>query len=329
MKRRLMTLAAGGLPLALTLGLFTHSSWAQTYPTQSIRLISPFPAGSGPDVVARIIGEKLSTNWKQPFVVDAKPGANGFIALGAAKLAPATGHDLLLADVGHMAISTSLFKKLPYDAKADFMPVGGVYRTSFFIVVGANSPYKTAKDLLTAAAATPGKLTYGSNSVGGPLHLGAAQVEAASSTKMLHVPFKEISQLYTAVSTGEVDWAMGSIASAGALMRAGKLRFLAIADDARALSLPAVPTLEEAGGPKGVKARTWVGMFAPKATPTAVIDTVNKALNDALKQPDVIEKFANFGFVPYPITPAALASLVDSDTVVYADMVKRTGASVD
>ena len=126
--------------------------------------------------------------------------------------------------------SPSLFKKLPYDLRTDFVPVGGVYRTSFFVAVGSNSTFQSAKDLIAAAAAKPGKISYGSNSIGGPLHLGAAQVEAATATRMMHVPYKEISKLYSAVPTGEVDWAMGSIASAGPLLRAGKLRFLAIAD---------------------------------------------------------------------------------------------------
>ena len=208
------------------------------------------------------------------------------------------------------------------------MPIGGVYRTSFFIVVAANSPIKTVKDLM-AAAVTPGKITYGSNSVGGPLHLGAAQVEAATGTKMLHVPYKEISQLYAAVSTGEVDWAMGSIASAGPLLRAGKLRFVAVADSTRASSMPTVPTFEESGGPKPVTARTWVVLMAPKGTPAAIVTTLNQSLNEMLKQPEVVEKFSSFGFVPDPTTPAAVSALIDSDTLVYADMVKRTGASAE
>ena len=323
-KRFGIFLAAG-----IGLGMLASQSWAQTFPTQPVRIISPFPAGSGPDVIARIVGEKLNASWKQSVIVDSRPGANGFLAATAVKQAAPTGYDLLMADVGHLSISPSLFKKLPYDPKADFVPVGLLYRTSFFIAVGANSPYRTAKDLISAAAAAPGKLSYGSNSVGGPLHLGAAQLEAATGTKMLHVPYKEISQLYAAVSTGEVDWAMASIASAGPLLKAGKIRFIAVADDARAASMPNVPTLEESGGPKSVKARTWVGLLAPKGTPAAVVTTLNKGLNDVLNQPDVIERLATFGFVPDPVTPAAFASLIDSETVVDAEVVKRTGASAE
>jgi tripartite-type tricarboxylate transporter receptor subunit TctC len=325
MKLRFAAVLAASLGLCSV--LVAGHSWAQAFPTQSVRIISPFPTGSGPDVMARIVGERLATAWKRPVLIDARPGANGFLAAGAVKQAAPTGHDLLLADVGHLAISPSLFKSLPYDPKADFVPVGGFYRTSFFIVVSANSPIRSARDLIAAAAAAPGKITYGSNSVGGPLHLGAAQLEAATGTRMLHVPYKEISQLYMGVSTGEVDWAMGSLASAGPLLKAGKLRLVAVADSARSTVYPDVPTFEEASGIKGVLARSWVALLAPKGTPAATISLLNSSLNDALKQAEVIEKFSTFGFVPYTTTPAAISTLIDSETVFYADMVKRTGAS--
>lgn len=325
MKRRSLAILAAAIGLVLT----APQGWAQSYPTQSVRIISPFPAGSGPDVVARIVAEKLAAIWKQSVMVDARPGGSGFLAVGVAKQAAPTGYDLLLADVGHLSINPSLFKNLPYDPKKDFVPVGGVFKTSFFVVVGANSPFRNAKDLIAAAAATPGRISYGSNSVGGPQHLGSAQIEAASGTKMMHVPFKESSQLNMAVSTGDVDWTMGSLASSGPLLKAGKVRFIAVADGVRAASMPNVPTLEEAGGPKGVQARSWVALMAPKGTPAAIVSALNQSLNDVLNQPEVAEKFAAIGFVPDPKTPAALASLIDSDTVAYADMVKRTGASAD
>jgi tripartite-type tricarboxylate transporter receptor subunit TctC len=317
------------LAAGLGLGLAAPLSWAQSFPSQQVRIMSPFSAGSGPDAVARFVGEKLSAIWKQSVLVDPRPGANGFLAVAAAKQATVTGADLLLADVGHLAINPALFSKLPYDPKTDFVPVGALLHTSFFIVVGANSPYRTVKDLIAAAAASPGKITYGSTSIGGPPHLGAAQLEAASGTKMTHVPYKEISQLNIAVSNGEIDWTMGSLASTGPLLKAGKVRYLAIADGTRSASLPDCPTLEESGGPKGVQARSWVALMAPKGTPAAVVATLNQSLNDVLRQPEVAEKFATFGYVPYPLTPAALASLIDSDTVALAAVVKRTGASAD
>lgn len=314
---------------ALALAVAVPAAQAQAFPAQPVRIISPFPAGSGPDVIGRIIGERMGAAWKQSVVMDARPGANGFLAANAVKQAQPTGYDLLLADVGHLSISPSLFKNLPYDPKADFVPVGGVYRASFFMVVAANSPIKSVKDLAAAAAASPGKITYGSNSVGGPLHLGATQVESVTGTKMVHVPYKEISQLYLAVSTGEVDWAMGSLASTGPLLKAGKLRLIAIADTARSTVQPTVPTFEESGGPKPIVVRSWVALLAPKGTPATTIGILNKSLNDVLQQPEVVDRFLQFGFVPYAIAPTELASLINSETIFYADMVKRTGANAE
>ncbi len=323
-----MTFAALTAALGMSLTLGAAPLLAQTFPNQPIRIISPFPAGSGPDAVTRIVGEKLAVTLKQPIVIDPRPGANGFLAANAVKAAAPTGYDLFLADIGHMTINPSLFKKLPYDPKADFVPVSGVYRAQFFIAVGANSPIKNLKDLI-AAAAVPGRVSYGSNAIGSPLHLGAAQVEAVTNTKMLHVPFKEISQLYAAVSTGEVDWALGSIASAGPLLRAGKLRFIAIADTTRSAAMPDVPTFDQAGGPRPLSANSWVSLVAPKGTPAAVVTTLNRAINDALKQPDVVEKLAGFGFTPFLSSPADLAKVIDTDTISNAALVKRTGASVE
>ena len=311
-----------GLALALASALAT----AQGFPTQPVRLISPFPGGSGPDAVTRIVGERLSTAWKQPVLVDPRPGASGFIAASAVKQAVPTGYELLVADVGVLSVNPSLYKSLPYDPKTDFVPVGAFYRTSFFIVVGNNSPIHSVKELVAAAQAAPGKLSYGSNAVGGPLHFGGAQIQALTGTQMVHVPYKEISQLYVAVATGEVDWALASLGSAGPLLKAGKLRVVALADSPRSAFMPHVPTFEESGGPKGVSVRSWLALMAPKGTPPAVVATLNQSLNDVLGQPEVADKFSGFGFVPYPIAPAALSSLIASETSFYADMVKRTGA---
>lgn len=309
--------------------VFTGGAAAQTFPDRPLRITSPFPAGSGPDAVARMVGDKLTVALKQPVVIDPKPGANGFIAIEAAKRMPASGYELLLADVGHMAINPSLFKKLPYDPEKDLTPVSGLYRTSFFIAVGAGSPIKSIKDLIAAALAAPGKITYGSNAVGGPLHLGAAQFEAATGTRMIHVPFKEISQLYGAVASGDITWALASIASAGPLLNGGKLRFLAIADRSRSPALPNVPTLAQAGGPKDVVADTWVVLMAPKATPPAIVNTLHQAIAAALRDSDLMQRFGTFGFTPYPATPAQIAALMRQDTPRYAALVKQTGASAD
>lgn len=205
-----------------------------------------------------------------------------------------------------------------------------LYKTAFLIAVAADGPYKTLGDLLAAASAKGGKpLTYGSNAVGGPIHLASARLEYAIGAEMLHVPYKELSQLYPAVSTGEVNWSFGSIATAGPLVKGGKLRFVAVADRARSLAMPDVPTLEEAGGPKDLYASTWVAIMAPKGTPAAVADEINQALNDALGQPDVKDKLAAFGFAPSPGPVQQVVDLMQGDRARYAEVVTRVKVSID
>ena len=323
MNRRLTLLA-----LACALSGSAFAQVAPNTPKGGVRLTSVFPGGSGPDAVARIVAEKLQAKWGQPVIVDAKPGGAGVIGINAVKGQPPTGNDLVVVDVGNLSINPLIFKKLAYDPEKDLVPVAVLYKTAFFVAVAAEGPYKTLADLL--AAARLGKpLTYGSNAVGGPLHLGAARFESAIGSDMLHVPFKETSQLYSAVATGEVNWAFGSIATAGPLVRGGKLRFLAVADRTRSAAMPEVPTLEEAGGPKALDALTWVALMAPAGTPAAVTAEINRSVNEALGQTDVKEKFAAFGFVPAPGPVQQVTELMQGDRARYAKVLERVKVSID
>lgn len=327
----LVSLVVGGLGAVGLSGLvfLSTSAQAQSVTTAPSRITSAFPAGSGPDVVARLVADKLAAQWKQPVVVDSKPGGAGVLAINAMKRLAATGNELVVVDVGNLSINPLIFKNLGYDPEKELVPVALVYKTAFFVTVGADSKYKSIKDLLADAARPGSQMSYGSNAVGGPIHLGSARLESALGTEMLHVPFKETAQLYAAVSTGEVSWAYGSIATAGPLLRANRLRFLAVADRARSPALPEVPTLEEAGGPKGLDALTWVALMAPAGTPPAVVDEINKAVNDALARPDVKDKMAAFGFIASPLGAAQVGDLMRSDRARYAEVLKRVKVSID
>jgi tripartite-type tricarboxylate transporter receptor subunit TctC len=305
----------------------SFAAQAQTVRTAPTRITTAFPAGSGPEIVTRLIGEKLSAKWGQPVVVDAKPGGAGVIAINAMKRLAPTGNELVVVDVGNLSINPLIFKNLAYDPEKELVPVALVYKTAFYVTVGADSKIRTIKDL--AEAAKGGKVSYASNAVGGPIHLGSARFESALGAEMLHVPFKEVSQMYGAVSTGEVTWAYGSIATAGALMRAGKLRFIAVADATRAAALPDVPTLEEAGGPKGIDALTWVALMAPAGTPAAVVNEINAAVNEALAQADIKERFATFGFFASPGSAQQVSDLMRTDRAKYAEVLKRVKVSID
>ncbi|WP_245176143.1 tripartite tricarboxylate transporter substrate binding protein [Cupriavidus sp. AcVe19-6a] len=327
--RALLTVAAMSAGAALALLATAAPAHAQAFPSRAVRLISPFPAGSGPDAVSRLLGEQLGKAWNQPVIVDSRPGGNGFIAMEAGKRAPATGHELVVADVGHLAINPGLFKRLPYDPRRDFVPVTGLYRTAFFIVVSQQSPIRTVPELIAAAKKAPDAVTYGSWAVGSTGHLGAAQLEAATGTQMLHAPYKDTAQLYTAVANGEVTWALGTYATAGPLIQAGKLRVLAVADSVRSPVLPNVPTLAEAGGPAGLEASSWVALLAPAGTPPATVSAIGKAVRTALGDPDVKAKLATFGFSPAPGSGDDVAEWVARDSQRYAELIKRTGATVN
>lgn len=302
---------------------------AQDFPTRPVRLLSPFSAGSAPDSVSRMLAEQLHAQWKQPVLVDNRPGANGFLAMGAGKAAAPTGHDLVLADVGHLAINTTLFKHLPYNTLTDFTPVTLLYRTSFFIAVAADSRIQTLADLIRTAREKPGRVTYASYGSGTPFHLAGALLESETGTRMIHVPFRDGRQMYSSVVSGDVTFAMASLGGVDPLLQAGKLRLLAIADEKRSPLKPEVPTVKEAGGPADMHVSSWLALMAPHGTPRDVIAKIRQAVVLAFRQPEMVQRLAAMGFTPAASTPAELAQQIATDTEFYGELVRRSGAVAD
>ena len=213
--RRTLSLALG---VAAAAALAPQFAAAQQFPTKQVRIISPFPVGGGPDGVARLVADKLSRTWGTGVIVENRPGGNGFIAIDAFKRGAKDGHDLIQLDFVHLTAYQSLFKKLPYDVDKDFDTLLPLFKTYFFFTVGNDSPYKKIGDLVADAKAHPGKLNYGSWSVGNPVHLGSELFDTVAGTKMEHVIYKETTQLYTAVATNELAYALGTSATAGPLL---------------------------------------------------------------------------------------------------------------
>ena len=305
------------------------SSASPTYPTKPVRIITPFPVGGGPDGVARLVADKLSRAWGQPVVVDNRPGGNGFIAIEAFKRGAKDGTDLIVLDNVHLSAYPSLFKKLPYDPATDFDTLLPFFKTYFYFTVASDSKYKTVGDLIADAKAHPGKLNYGSWSVGNPVHLGSELFESVTGTQMEHVIYKETTQLYTSVATGELAFALGSAATAGPLQRAGKLRFLASASPTRTAAFPDVPTVSESGGPKGFEVIGWNALAVPKGLPAPVADKIRRDIETALAEPDVIEKFKSFGYESFPTTRAQFDTFVQSESKRFADVIKAANVSLD
>ena len=316
------------LASAFTL-LAAASAAAQPFPTRPVRIITPFPVGSGPEGVVRMVADKLSRTWGQPVVVENRPGGNGFIAIDAFKRGASDGHDLIQLDNVHLSAYPHLFKKLPYDGQKDFDPLLPLFKTYFFIAVASDSKYKSVGDIISDAEANPGKLNYGSWSVGNPVHLGSALFETVTGTNMQHVIYKETTMLYTGVANGELSFSMGTNATAGAMQRAGKVRYVAIAAPKRLPNFANVPTVGESDGPAGFEVSGWTAIAAPKGLPKAVSDKIQRDIEKALAEPDVKEKFASFAYEPFPLNREQFGTYIQLESTRFAAVIKKAGASLD
>jgi tripartite-type tricarboxylate transporter receptor subunit TctC len=290
-----------------------------------VRIVSPYPAGISPDVAARVVADQLSKTWGQQVLVEPRPGANGFIAIGAAKKAAPDGHELILLGNAHLTINPNLFRSLPYDALADFAPISLIYRAPFFIVVATLGPFKTAKDLIAAAKTHPDKLAYSTPYVGSPPHLGGALLAYLTGVKMLAVHYKDGAQLYTAVANGDVGFSVATVGSVTPLLKAGKLKLVAIAAESRLPTEPGVPTAREAGLPAGYAVESWVGIVALRGTPPDLVRRMSQDIGRAIEQAEVKERWRNLGLEPAASSPDRFAELIRADLARYADLVKKIG----
>lgn len=314
--------------LLLVLALLPGLACAQAFPSKVVRINVPFSASSGPAVFLQVLAEKLSKTWGERVIIDPRPGASGFLAIEATKNAAPDGHELLIVSNSHVAINPSLYKKLPYDPERDFVPVALVYRAPYFVAVSASGPYQSVAALIAAAKANPGKLSYGIAFVGSPPHLGGAQFAYLTGTEMTAVPFREQSQLYVSMANGELSWALSTVGSALPLMRAGRIKLIAIATRSRSPAHADIPTLEEAGGP-AVDIDAWLALMAPRGTPDAVVRRINADLTRQMNDPDVVERLRVLGFNAAPDSPEDVARLIREDARKYGDVVRRIGLSAD
>jgi tripartite-type tricarboxylate transporter receptor subunit TctC len=317
---------------ALTLALGTSLASAQNasdYPAKPVTIITPFAAGSGPDAVLRLISDKLGRVWNQRVVVDNKPGGGGFIAIDAARRAAPDGYTLLQLDSEHIAALPHLYKSKGFVPLEHFDPVASLFRTPFFVAVPADSSWKSMTDLIAAAKAKKGDLTYGSWGVGSPGHLGAQQLEALTGTSMQHVPFKEVSQLFANVGSGEVAWSFASIPSSQGIYKAGKLRYIAVAAPKRVPQLPDVPTMAEAGGPAGLEVNSFVSLLTPKGVPPAIKAKINADVAQVIADPDIRARFDTFAFEPLAWSPEEITRNAQAKSKIYGELVKRGNISLD
>jgi tripartite-type tricarboxylate transporter receptor subunit TctC len=327
MTTRLKLLCAA-TALAAGLGApFAHA--ADPYPAKPVTLVTAFAAGSGPDAVLRLVADKLGKTWNQRVLVENKPGGGGFIAIDAVKRAAPDGYTLLQLDSEHLAALPHLYKARAFETLKTFEPAAALFRTPFMVAVPAASSWKSMGDLLAAAKTEPDKVSYGSWGIGSPGHLGAEQLQVVSSTQMQHVPFREVSQLYTSVGAGDVAWSFASIPSSQGAFKAGKLRYIAVAAVKRIPQMPEVPTVAEAGGPAGLEVNSFVVLVAPRGLPADVRNRINADVQKALAEPDIKARFDTFAFEPLSWSPQEIERQAQIKSAIYADLVKRKNISLE
>jgi tripartite-type tricarboxylate transporter receptor subunit TctC len=301
-------------------------AWAQAYPDKPIRFIVPFTAGSGTDIVARTVAEPMSRSLGQPIVVENRPGAGG--TLGAAQVAKSTpdGYTLLIHSAGHVA-NASIYPSLPYDTVKDFAGVTPLASLPNVLIVSPAKGWKSVKDLVDKARASPGVLNYGSAGMGSATHMNAEIFRESAKFDAVHVPFKGTPEAMTETATGRIDYFFAPLSSALPLIKDGRLQALAVGTGQRSPLLPNVPTTTEAGFPKSEYV-FWVALLAPAGTPRAIVDRLNAEALKALAAPEVKEKLAVLGAEPMPMSPASFDAFIRDETVRMTGVVKGAGIKV-
>ena len=318
LRRRRLVAAAGALALA-PLVLTSAFAW----PDQPIHIIVPFTPGVGPDFIGRYVAEHLSPVLSQPVVVENMPGASGNIGSQAVARARPDGLTLL-SSVNTLVMNASLFRTLPYDPVTDFAPVGLTAWGSLVLVAHPGQTPDTLAALVALAKAQPRSIGYASPGIGTPHHLAMALLETETGVELLHVPYKGTAGAVQDVLSGQVGFMFMPVHVAATYIRSGKLKALAVSSPQRLPQLPGVPTLSEAGL-KGVDVDMWYGFFAPKGTPTDIVDRLNRDINAILSRPDAKAAFEAQGLIPATSTPAAFAEIVARDRTRWAEIVAKRG----
>ena len=321
--RRIAQLAFSVAALAVMVG----SASAQTYPRKPIRWIVPFPPGGSTDLLARVVGQKLTEAWGQQVIVENKGGAGGTLGAAEAARAPADGYTLLMGAIHH-TIASSVYPKLPYDIQKDFAPITVVAIVPNVLVVNPSVPANSTKELIAYAKANPGKLTYGSAGMGTAHHLIGEQFNLQAGVNILHVPYKGSSPAVADLIGGQVLIMYDTVASCLPHIKSGKLRPLAVATAKRSLALPDVPTIAEAALP-GFEVTTWFGALAPVETPKEIVVRLNGEIVKILAMPDVRKRLLDAGAEPVGNSPEQMAAQIKKETGEFAKIVKQAKITVE
>ena len=299
---------------------------AQDYPARPIRIIVPFTPGAGVDIVGRAVAQSLNEAWKQPVVIDNRPGAGGTNAGELVARGSADGYTLLLGNVSTLAIAPALNPKLPYSPLRDFAPITLITTSENVLVLHPSVPATTLRELITYAKANPRKLNYGSSGNGTTSHLGGAMFASMTGTEMTHVPYKGSGPMLTDLLAGQLQLSFSSVPTALPHIKSGRLRALAVTLLARSSVLPDLPTVQEAAGLKGFELSLWQGIVAPAATPRAIVMKLNQQIVGSLRTPEMKAKLTVQGLEAVGNTPEQFGAYIGEEIAKWTRVVKSSGA---
>jgi tripartite-type tricarboxylate transporter receptor subunit TctC len=315
------------LGVALAPAMIPATALAQAYPNRPIKIVVPYAAGGAVDIVARIVGQVLTEQLKQPIIVDNRPGASANIGMEAVAKAPADGYTLLMASNG-LTTNMSLFPDLAFDGRRDFAPIARIGYAPLVIVVPASSPAKSLKELIAMAKAKPGELAYGTAGNGSSGHLAGESLKSLAGIDVLHVPYKGGAPAVTDLLGERLSFMPINPLEVISFIQAGRLRVLAVGSDKKVPLLPDAPTVAEAGVP-GFEATVWWGLVAPAKTPMDIVLKLNLETNKALHDPAIIKKLADLGVVTTPGSPDDFAQFISKQTELWSTVIKKAGIRPD
>jgi tripartite-type tricarboxylate transporter receptor subunit TctC len=311
---------------ALWFAAASATAVAQTYPSKPIRLVIPFAAGGGNDIVARIVGAKLGEAFGQPVLVENKPGAQGIIAVKFVQESAPDGHTILVGPSGPMTGNPAIYTKLPYETLRDFAPITMVGSFPLILVVNGASPVKSVQELVAFAKSRPNSVNYGSTAA--LFQLSSELLNQKTGTNFQHIPYKSSAEFVNAVVANEVTIAFADPPPAAGLLKAGKLRALAVTSANRHPSWPDVPTLAEAGVPD-VAFLIWIGLFMPAQTPAAIVKRVRDEVARIIALPDVRERLAGLGVDPSGMPSEEFAKVIAADIARWTAVAKAANIKAD
>jgi len=297
------------------------------FPDRPVKLIVTYPPGGSSDLMARVMGQKMSEIWGVPVIVESKPGAAGSIGMEYAARQPNDGYTFVIGNLGPAGVNP-LLQKLPYSMEKDFVSVSLTATGANILVVPANSPYKSVKDIVADAKANPGKISFGTSGPGSMSHLAAELLMRQTGIKMVAIPYKGGGQAVTDVLAGQLPMIISDALPVSQHIASGKLRALAITSEKRSPLFPEIPTFAE-GGVDGMVALNWWGLFLPAGTPQAIVDNYNATLNKAMVNADLKDRFNKLGVEPHSSTPAEFRTFLNNEKVKYSKLIADNNIKAD